>query len=112
MEPEATRRAFLQGGTLATAGLLAGAVSNAGATEQPDQPQAGPDHQHDGHAFPRDRPGPGGPVGSATDRGKLVPGRRGAGDPPPPVVTPDLPKLPWKMVGGVKEFHLVAKHTK
>jgi manganese oxidase len=27
-------------------------------------------------------------------------------------VTPDLPKLPWKLVNGVKEFHLVAKHTR
>ncbi len=26
-----------------------------------------------------------------------------------PVETPDLPKLPWKMVDGVKEFHLVAE---
>ena len=26
-----------------------------------------------------------------------------------PVETPDLPRLPWKMVDGVKEFHLVAE---
>ncbi|MCI0622834.1 MAG: copper oxidase [Acidobacteria bacterium] len=26
-----------------------------------------------------------------------------------PVETPDVPKLPWKMVDGVKEFHLVAE---
>src|SRR5262249_33286471 len=32
--------------------------------------------------------------------------------PPVAVETPDLPKLPWKMVEGVKEFHLVAKHTR
>ncbi|MCB9384935.1 MAG: copper oxidase [Bryobacterales bacterium] len=28
---------------------------------------------------------------------------------PVPVETPDVPKLPWKMVDGVKEFHLVAE---
>ena len=28
------------------------------------------------------------------------------------VETPDLPKLAWKMVDGVKEFHLVARHTR
>jgi len=27
----------------------------------------------------------------------------------PSVETPDLPKLPWRMVGGVKEFHLIAE---
>ena len=26
-----------------------------------------------------------------------------------PFRTPDLPKLPWKMIDGVKEFHLVAE---
>src|SRR2546426_5489121 len=29
-----------------------------------------------------------------------------------PVGTPDLPKLPWKMVDGAKEFHLVAEHVR
>src|SRR5215475_1800035 len=28
---------------------------------------------------------------------------------PLPVESPDLPKLPWKMVDGAKEFHLVAE---
>jgi hypothetical protein len=51
-------------------------------------------------------------VGSATDRGRLVPGLRAASEPPVPVVTPDLPKLAWRMVGGVKEFHLHCKHTR
>jgi FtsP/CotA-like multicopper oxidase with cupredoxin domain len=52
-------------------------------------------------------------VGSATDRGKLVPGRRGTGKPPVLVETPDLPSnLPWKMVQGAKEFHLRAQPVK
>jgi hypothetical protein len=63
--------------------------------------------------YPRDRPGPGGPVGSPTDRGKLVPGYRKTGEDPVPVITPDLPeKLAWTMVDGVKEFHLHCRHTK
>ncbi len=37
----------------------------------------------------------------------LVPGLRAAGDPPVPVIVPDLPeKLAWTSVNGVKEFHL------
>ena len=51
-------------------------------------------------------------VGSAKDRGKLVPGFRAAGLPPVPVETPDVPQLEWKMVKGVKEFHLYAQHMK
>jgi FtsP/CotA-like multicopper oxidase with cupredoxin domain len=29
-----------------------------------------------------------------------------------PVETPDVPQLPWRMDGGVKEFHLVAEPVK
>lgn len=29
-----------------------------------------------------------------------------------PVETPDVPKLPWKVVDGVKEFHLIAEPVK
>ena len=43
----------------------------------------------------------------------LVPGLRPAGEPPPRVIVPDLPeKLAWKMVDGVKEFHLYCRHTR
>ena len=109
MSHESTRRDFLHGGALAAAGLAAGAAA------QPAQGQDKPGaHKHDpnGGEFPRDRPGPGGPVGSPTDRGKLVPGRRGAGEPPVPVTVPDLTKLPWEMKDGVKEFHLHCRHTR
>lgn len=44
--------------------------------------------------------------------GKLVPGFRGASDGPAPFVAPDLDKLPWKMVDGAKEFHLVPMAVK
>jgi FtsP/CotA-like multicopper oxidase with cupredoxin domain len=110
MDQETTRRAFLRGGTLATAGVLAGGTAQPaqGGDDPPkkDAP-AGADK-----GYPRDHAGPGGPVGSATDRGKLVPGLRAPTDPAVPVETPDLPDLPWKLVNGAKEFHLHAQPVK
>jgi FtsP/CotA-like multicopper oxidase with cupredoxin domain len=111
MDPETTRRDFLRGGVLTTASVLA-----AGTAPAAEPPKSGEDpakHEHHGHQdYPRDHAGAGGPVGSATYLGKLVPGRRGAAEPPVPVETPDLAKLPWKMKDGVREFHLVAQHTR
>jgi FtsP/CotA-like multicopper oxidase with cupredoxin domain len=121
MADETTRRDFLRGSALATAGILvAEPAQPARGAEEPPKPKEEPpkpkhDHEHRHHAsqqYPRDRPGVGGPVGSETYLGKLVPGLRGAGGPPLPVETPDLAKLPWRMVNGVKEFHLVAQHTR
>ena len=106
MDQETTRRAFLRGGTAAAAGALA-AQPVPGADEAP-APKTAPV----GREYPRDHPGAGGPVGSGTDRGKLVPGRRDPANPPIPVQTPDLSKLPWKLVDGAKEFHLHCKHTR
>src|SRR5262245_23052001 len=102
-----TRREILIGGA-ATAGAL-GAGSAARAVGPPPRPQKhehGHEH-HDHKGYPRTQPGAGGPVGSPTDRGKLVAGLRKPGEPPVPVVTPDLRKLPFQMKGKVKEFHLV-----
>lgn len=110
MEGETTRRHFLQGGSLATAGLIT--AGDAFGSQDTDTHQG---HAMHGRAeeYTRDRPGPGGPVGTPTDRGKLVPGFRKAGEQPVPVVTPDLPeRLPWKLVDGAKEFHLHCGHTK
>ena len=120
-----TRREFIRGGTLAgAAGLLAAGGVRAGEDQQQPVPHRHPQptdeslhpaHAHGEHGeaeYPRDRPSSGGPVGTATDRGKLVPGRRASGEPPVPIETPDLPKLPWKMNNGVKEFHLYARHMK
>ena len=111
MEPDSTRRGFLRGGAVATVGLLA-AGGGQGADVQDKSIPPAHDHEHKPREYARDRPGPSGPVGSATDRGRLVPGLRAVGEPPARVETPDLPKLPWKMVGGVKEFHLHCKHTR
>ncbi len=104
MESDSSRRSFLQGGAVAVAGALSGAAT-AGAQDTAT-------HQgHQGHGqgdgYPRDRPGPGGPVGSPTDRGRLVPGLLKAGEPPVRVMVPDLPeRIPWTMVDGAKEFHI------
>lgn len=56
--------------------------------------------------YSRFRPSYGGPPGSDQFLGKLVPGLRQSGLEPVPVEAPDLGKVPWKMVNGVKEFEL------
>lgn len=113
-EPDTNRRDFLRGGALATAGLLAAeSVAAAQVKKLPAKEHPANEHRHDVQDFPRHQPGRGGPVGSATDRGKLVPGLRPATEPPVLVETPDLPNnLPWKMVNEVKEFHLHAQPVK
>ena len=101
MSADSDRRNFLLGGTALAGGLLAGA---AGAQDKPpakDDPHAG--HGGGGKNYGPTDPG---------DRGKLTPGRRKSGEPPVPVEHPDVPKLPWKMVNGAKEFHLHAQHMK
>lgn len=105
------RRNFLAQGVAATAGFLAAntvsAQEQAGASQSIDQAasRADPDGQD---KFPRTHVGVGGPVGSPTDRGKLVAGLRKPGLPPVEVTTPDLVKLKGKMVRGAREFHLRA----
>jgi FtsP/CotA-like multicopper oxidase with cupredoxin domain len=112
MKSEATRRDFLLGGTAAAAGLVAAGVAPDALAEQPADKQEHK-HDHDHGDYPRDHPGAGGAVDSPSYLGKLTPAlTRKAGEPPVPVETPDLPKLAPKMVDGVKEFHLVANHTR
>ena len=97
MSTNPTRRRFILGGTLATAGLLAGKNEPALADEKHAE------HDQDGHANT---------LGGPQDRGKLVVGRRKPGDPPVPIQTPDLPKLEPTIKDGVKEFQLICQHTK
>jgi FtsP/CotA-like multicopper oxidase with cupredoxin domain len=108
MDQATTRRDFLTASSAATAGLIVvGGDQRAYALE--------PEAQEPSKAveeYPRNRSGSGGPVGSPTDRGKLVPGLRKPGLPPVPVVTPDLPKLAWTLRDGAKEFHLIAMPVK
>ncbi|MGE3806585.1 MAG: multicopper oxidase family protein [Gemmataceae bacterium] len=101
MGQESSRRSFLRRGTAATAGLFTAGAAARGLAEPEKKDE-----------YPRYHPGVGGPVGSPTDRGKLVPGLRDPNLPPVPVTVPDLPKLPFKMVDGVKEFHLHAQPVK
>lgn len=101
MHPDTTRRQFLSEGTTLAAGLCAAT----GGTASEEQPALLKE-------YPRMHAGRGGPVGSSTDRGKLVPGLRSADAPPVPVEAPDLPKLSWRMVDGAKEFHLHAQPVK
>src|SRR5258705_6046382 len=110
MASESTRRDFIRIGGAAAAGLAVGTSS------QSQEHTSHANHEH--HAppaaseFSRKQPSPGGPVGSATDRGKLVSGYRSPADPPASVVMPDLQKLPWEMKDGIKEFHLTAQHVR
>ena len=90
MPSETTRRYFLRAGTVATAGLVAGALALP--ADEPAKPR---DHEHGKDEYPR-------PAGTrrscrqARDRGKLVRGFRAAGLAPVAVETPDLPKLPFR----------------
>ena len=63
--------------------------------------------EYDG--FSRFKPSRGNDPDSDWYLGKLVPGFRSADAGPAPFVAPDLDKLPFKMVNGVKEFHLVSQ---
>jgi FtsP/CotA-like multicopper oxidase with cupredoxin domain len=51
-------------------------------------------------------------LGSDADRGKMVPGRIAPGGEPVSVTAPDLTTLPYKLVDGVKEFHLYAQKVR
>jgi FtsP/CotA-like multicopper oxidase with cupredoxin domain len=87
--------------------LVLGVLVTAGGSQVPKDKD--PVHQHDAKVskdYPLTKPGESGPTSSASYLGKLVPGLRAAGLAPVPVMTPDLPKLPYKMVDGFKEFHL------
>jgi len=112
MHPETLRKKFFHGIVLgvilATAGFsLFGSGLPAHSEGQAINNEEAAQVKHDQHVAANVE------VGSAKDRGKLMPGFRGAGLPPVPVEVPDgAPKLPWKMVDGVKEFHLTAEPLK
>lgn len=119
--PDPTRRKFIARGGAAAAGLVAAEVVRTAHAQHEHSADAVTDekteheheHEHEpNNEFPRTHAGRGGPVGSATDRGKLVSGYLKPGDPPVPVVMPDLETLKWEEKDGVKEFHLVAEHVR
>lgn len=127
MSNHEARRQFLKVGSLAAAGgLLAGAASAQQPMDMKEMPMS---DEHAGHARHSDKPQPKVPAGSDVKAemdgfsrfkpsrgndpdsdyylGKLMPGFRSAAAGPAPFEAPDLTKLPWKMVRGAKEFHLV-----
>jgi FtsP/CotA-like multicopper oxidase with cupredoxin domain len=106
MDQNTTRRDFLTAGPGVAAGLIASGSHHPAHVSEP------PEKQRPHADYPRDHPGAGGPVGTPTDRGKLVPGLRKPGLPPVSVESPDLTKLPWTVRDGVKEFHLIAMPVK
>jgi manganese oxidase len=115
MDSQATRREFIRSSSVAAAGLAAaGATHIAHAQHEHSSHESAPEQsRHESHGeYFRTRPGPGGPVGSPTDRGKLVSGYRSVDEPPVGVVVPDLPTLPSEIKDGVREFHLIAQHVK
>lgn len=110
MDSDTTRRGFIRGGSLAAAGALSGAAAVHAQDATTHQGHEGQDQKTD---YPRNRPGPGGPLGSASDRGKLVPGLLPAEQPQASVIVPDVPeKLAWAMREGRKEYHLYCRATR
>ena len=125
MNDSTDRRNFIVKGAAAAGVFVAGTALGHAQEQDAEQPADGQTdnrqnpkhekHQHvaaagsDAGEYPRTHVGLGGPVGSPTDRGKLVPGYRDATLPPVPIHAPDLKKLPWEEVDGVKEFHLIAE---
>jgi FtsP/CotA-like multicopper oxidase with cupredoxin domain len=106
MDQPSTRRNFLVTGSAVATGVIGAGAGRPADGAEPAQPAAPVSE------FPRYQPGAGGPVGSPTDRGKLVPGLRKPGLAPAPIVAPDLPKLPWTLRDGAKEYHLIAMPVK
>ena len=86
--------------------MLVAATAARGDGQAGGTPAPGPD---DPQAYPRFHAGRGGRIGRPSDRGRLTPGFHAPGQTPVPVEMPDLPWLQWKMVNGVKEYHLVAE---
>ena len=122
------RRNFLVGGAITASGLLTGRLASGqdkeavhsahggkkmpmpkGGDEKPTDDMKMGDMNMDDAEYPRMRPGVGGPVGSPSDRGKLVAGLRDVSLSPIPIAAPDLKTLPWEMVNGAKEFQLTAE---
>lgn len=119
------RRNFLRMGTLAAAVGLAGkSIAQDGEPIPPvsskidvpppiGKPSAEPevpdwsDSEAEIDGFSRFKPSRGNDPESPYYIGKKMPGFRPASAGPVPFEAPDLAKLPWKMVNGAKEFHLV-----
>lgn len=126
MTPPEDRRRFLKASSLAAAGLSGGILRQAsggprraipadsdpptmvGNPEATTEIPKSSDAVAEIDGFSRFRPSRGNSPDSDYYLGKLMPGFRTATAGPAPFVAPDLDKLPWKMVNGAKQFHLVS----
>ncbi|WP_454062467.1 multicopper oxidase domain-containing protein [Candidatus Nitrospira salsa] len=104
-----TRRQILNTGIALGLGSLLTRFGNAQTiSHQPIQTDSMNEQNAKGEfsQYSRFHPSYGGPPNSDQFLGKLVPGFRKSGLEPVLVETPDLEKVPWKMVNGAKEFML------
>ena len=112
------RRAFVTRASAGALGLLAvtpSAVAGSSSTAQHQHARVMPESVADASDFShysRYTPSFGGPPDSPNYLGKLTPGRGGSGLQPVEVTAPDIPKLPWKIVNGAKEFEIVCQPVK
>ncbi|QBQ55160.1 multicopper oxidase domain-containing protein [Nitrosococcus wardiae] len=110
MKKKLSRRQFLATSAAAVAaGALGGKEARgqeAAAAPAPHASNASEPTPSSFSRYSRYHPSFGGPPESDHFLGKLVPGLRKSGLPPVPFEAPDLEKLSWRMVNGVKEFEL------
>jgi manganese oxidase len=106
MKMDQNRRNFLRRSSMLGASLIAAQPAQAqhpGHQQPPPktEPKPKPEDQHEHHKPPATKPA----------ENKRVEPASGAGERTGflPVVTPDLPKLPYKIEDGVKVFHLIAE---
>lgn len=112
-EDKFSRRDFLATGTAIGLGSLNPLVAEAAGKKNVAKASMRPAGSNaDFNAFSRYNPSFGGPPDSDHYLGKLVPGLRASGLPPVSVHAPDLDKVPFKLVNGVKEFTLRAQAVK
>ena len=109
MKDGLTRRQVMNAGVAVGLGALSARFGHAESvvpqpTNEPGKVSTKPETEFSNYS--RFRPSFGGPPGSDQFLGKLVPGLRQSGLEPVMVEAPDLEKVPWKMVNGVKEFEL------
>lgn len=120
MNDGVTRRQVLLTGAVAAAGSLSAKISHGEPIHASPNSDDSPEHPKNQSnnlnskfsSYSRYHPSFGGPPDSDEYLGKLVPGIRKSGLKPVPFDSPDLDKLPWKMVNGVKEFELRCMHVK
>ena len=109
MKDGLTRRQVMNAGVAIGLGSLSARLGHAEdvGPQTANEPQKGVNEpEKEFSNYSRFHPSFGGSPNSDQFLGKLVPGFRRSGLEPVMVETPDLEKVPWKMVNGVKEFEL------